>query len=210
MDTKIVQEKLQDAYKSMLEHVEELVDKDKKPLKQAFEEAEEKLSEWRELSREEISHISDELKSNLSEVGEVSHYLNKSLKETLSFDASYLASSIWSSLSKVADQTAVELSELGDSLRSHTVTDASNYSEQQKNWAKDATQWQADYKNALAQLDEIRADIRKKVRHTHAYSKAITNDKADQSRHDLLSQESQENTQTINAIYKQYFGGTSS
>ena len=206
METKTVQEKLQDAYKSMLEHIEELVDKDKKPLKQAFEEAEEKLSEWRELSREEISHISDELKSNLSEVGEVSHYLNKSLKETLSFDARYLASSIWSSLSKVADQTAVELSELGDSLRSHTVTDAANYSEQQKHWAEDATQWQADYKNALAQLNEIRADIRKKVRQTHAYSKAVTDDKADQSRHDLLAQQSQENTQTINAIYKQYFG----
>ena len=38
MDTKTVQEKLQNAYNSMLEHVEELVDKDKKPLKEAFEE----------------------------------------------------------------------------------------------------------------------------------------------------------------------------
>ena len=57
MDTKNVQEKLQKAYHSMLEHIEELVDKDKKPLKEAFQEAEEKLSEWRELSREKVNHI---------------------------------------------------------------------------------------------------------------------------------------------------------
>ncbi len=206
MDTKTVQEKLQEAYKSMLEHIEELVDKDKKPLKQAFEEAEEKLSEWRELSREEVSHISDELKSNLSEIGEASHQLNESLKETLSFDASYLAGSIWNKLSKVADQTVVELSELGDSLRSHTVTDASSYSDQQQVWIKDAALWRSHYENSLKQLDEIRADIRKKIRQTDAYSKAVINGKADQSRHDLLAQENQETHQTIHALSEQYFG----
>ena len=51
MDTKEIQEKLQSAYKSMLEHIEELVDKDKKPIKEAFKEAEEKLNDWQELSR---------------------------------------------------------------------------------------------------------------------------------------------------------------
>ena len=190
----------------MLEHVEELVDKDKKPLKEAFEEAEEKLSEWRELSREEVSHISEELKSNLSDVGEASHQLNESLKETLSFDASYLAGSVWNRLSKVADQTIVELSELGESLRQHTVTDASTYSDQQQIWLKDAAQWHDNYGDSLKKLDSIRADIRKKVRQTNAYSKAVTNDKADQSRHDLLSQENQEVTQRINEIFNQYFG----
>lgn len=206
MDTKTVQDKLQNAYKSMLEHVEELVDKDKKPLKEAFEEAEEKLSEWRELSREEVSHISEELKSNLSDVGEASHQLNESLKETLSFDASYLAGSVWNSLSKVADQTIVELSELGESLRKHTVTDASTYSDQQQVWLKDAELWHDNYGDSLKQLDSIRADIKKKIRQTNAYSKAVTNDKADQSRHDLLSQENQEVTQSVNDIFNQYFG----
>jgi len=209
MEPKIVQEKLQKAYKSMLEHVEELVDKDKKPLKEAFEEAEEKLSEWRELSREEISHISEELKSNLSDVGEASHKLNESLKETLSFDANYLASSVWNKLSKVADQTIVELSELGESLRKHTVTDASNYSDQQQVWLKDAELWNDNYAESLKKLDSIRADIRKKIRQTNAYTKAVTNNKADQSRHDLLFQENQEITQSINDIFHQYFGGRS-
>ncbi|HIO97291.1 MAG TPA: hypothetical protein EYG71_05125, partial [Leucothrix sp.] len=153
MDTKNVQEKLQKAYHSMLEHIEELVDKDKKPLKEAFQEAEEKLSEWRELSREEVDHISGELKSNLSDVGEASNQLNQSLKETLSFDASYLAGSIWNRLSKVADQTMVELSELGDELREHMSTDASTKSEQQQVWFNDAMQWQGDYEKALKQLD---------------------------------------------------------
>lgn len=209
MDTNTVQEKLQNAYKSMLEHIEELVDKDKKSLKEAFEEAEKKLSEWRELSREEVSHISEELKSNLSDVGEASHKLNESLKETLSFDASYLASSVWSKLSNVADQTIVELSELGESLRKHTVTDASTYSEQQQIWIKDSAQWHDDYGGSLKQLDSIRADIRKKIRQTNAYSKAVTNGKADQSRHDLLAQENQETSQVIDNIFKQYFGDRS-
>ena len=209
MDTKIVQEKLQNAYKSMLEHIEELVEKDKKPLKEAFEEAEEKLSEWRELSREEISHISEELKSNLSDVGEASHKLNESLKETLSFDANYLASSVWNKLSKVADQTIVELSELGESLRKHTVTDASNYSDQQQIWLKDAELWNDNYEESLKKLDSIRADIRKKIRQTNAYTKAVTNNKADQSRHDLLFQENHEITQSINDIFHQYFGDKS-
>ena len=206
MESKTVQEKLQNAYKSMLEHIEELVDKDKKPLKVAFEEAEEKLSEWRELSREEISHISEELKSNLSDVGEASHKLNESFKETLSFDASYLAGSVWNKLSNVADQTIVELSELGESLRKHTVADASTYSDQQQAWLKDAEFWHDNYGDSLKQLDSIRADIRKKIRQTNAYSKAVTNDKADQSRHDLLSQENQEITQSVNDIFDQYFG----
>lgn len=36
MDTKEIQEKLQSAYKSMLEHIEELVDKDKNPSERLF------------------------------------------------------------------------------------------------------------------------------------------------------------------------------
>jgi len=209
MDTKEVQEKLQKAYHSMLEHIEELVEKDKKPLKEAFEEAEEKLSEWRELSREEVSHISDELKSNLSDMGEASHRLNESLKETMSFDASYSASSIWNRLSKVADRTAIELSELGESLRSHTVTDASSYSGQQQAWIKDATQWQGNYEKALKQLDSMRADLRKQIRQTNAYSKSVSNNKADQSRHDLLDQKNQEITRLIEGSFNQYFGDNS-
>jgi len=203
MDTKNVQEKLQKAYHSMLEHIEELVDKDKKPLKEAFQEAEEKLSEWRELSREEVDHISGELKSNLSDVGEASNQLNQSLKETLSFDASYLAGSIWNRLSKVADQTMVELSELGDELREHMSTDASTKSEQQQVWFNDAMQWQGDYEKALKQLDAARAQVRKSIRETSKYSTAIINDKTDKAEHDLLTQKNQEICHAIDNLHYQ-------
>jgi len=198
MDTKDVQEKLQKAYNSMLDNIEELVDKDKKPLKQAFLEAEEKLSEWRELSREEIDHISEELKSNLSEMGDVSNRLNQSIKQTLSFDASYLAESIWNRLSKLADHTVVELSEFSEDLRQHMATDASTYSDQQQIWFNDAMQWQGDYESALKKLDEARAEVRKQIRETAKYSKAIISDKTDQEQHDLLAQKNQEITQAIN------------
>ena len=83
MDTKEVQEKLQEAYQSMLQHIEELVDKDKKSLKEAFSEAEEKLGEWHDLSREEIEKVSDEIKSNMKEFGNASYFLNESLKRNL-------------------------------------------------------------------------------------------------------------------------------
>lgn len=201
MDTKEVQKKLQDAYHSMLEHVEELVDKDKLSLKDAFSKAEEKLSEWKELSREEVEHISQELKENLSEIGEASHRLNDSLKETLSFDTAYIANNVWNKLSKVADKTVVELTELGNSLRANTRTDGANYSEQQEAWFNDAMQWQGDYETALKQLDKIRADLRKKMRKVNAYSKAIVSGKTNQEEHDLLAQENMDTTHAINDLY---------
>ncbi len=201
MDTKEVQKKLQDAYHSMLEHVEELVDKDKLSLKDAFSKAEEKLSEWKELSREEVEHISQELKENLSEIGEASHRLNDSLKETLSFDTAYIANNVWNKLSKVADKTVVELTEFGNSLRANTRTDGANYSEQQEAWFNDAMQWQGDYETALKQLDKIRADLRKKMRKVNAYSKAIVSGKTNQEEHDLLAQESMDTTHAINDLY---------
>ncbi len=207
MDSKDVQEKLQKAYHSMLENVEEFVDKDKKPLKQAFTEAEEKLSEWRELTREEVDHISEELKSNLSEIGEVSHRLNQSIKQTLSFDASYLADSIWNRLSKLADHTAVELAEFSDDLRQHMATDASTYSEQQQNWLNDAMQWQSEYEIALKKLDKVRAEVRQKIRETTKYSQAIIKDKTDQAQHDRLSQKNQEIILAINELNKQLIEG---
>jgi hypothetical protein len=209
MDTKEVQNKLQKAYESMLEHVEELVEKDKKPIKEAFQEAEEKLSEWRELSREEVEHISDELRSNLSDLGETTYRVNQSLKQTLSFDASYLASSIWNSLSKIADKTVVELSELDETLQRNMATDAANYSEQQEIWLNDAMQWQSDYEAAIKRLDELKAGVRKQIRKINKYSKAISKIEAseeNQENHDLLAQINQEITSSIDELYQKLMG----
>jgi len=209
MDTKTVQDKLQKAYKSMLEHVEELVEKDKKPLKEAFTEAEEKLSEWRELSREEVDHISSELKSNLSEWGETTHRLNESLKETLSFDAAYIAENVWSKLSKVADKTIVELSEFGENLQRNMATDASQLSDQQQMWLDDAKQWQQSYRESLKQLDSLRAGIRKQVRTTNSYMQTVSTASLDQEKHDLLSQMNQEITSSIDELYQKLHGDDS-
>ena len=206
MDTKEVQEKLQNAYKSMLEHIEELVEKDKKPLKQAFEEAEEKLSEWRELSREEVDKISDELKTNLSDWGDASHRLNESLKETFDFDKTYLATNIWNSLSKVADKTIVEFNEFTEDLQKHMATNASSYSDQQQIWFNDAMQWQGDYEKAIKQLDELRAGVRKQITKTNRYSKNVSKDQSDQEDHDLLAQMNQEITTSVDELYQKLIG----
>lgn len=201
MESKALQEKLQNAYHSMLEHVEELVDKDKKPLKEAFVEAEEKLSEWQELSREEVENISAELKSNLNDLGDASYELRESLRKTLEFDTAYLASNLWGKLANVADKTFVELSEFNKSLQKHTATTESTQSAQQKDWLNDAKGWQSNYENALNQLDEARKAIRTQMNNIDKYSKAVLKDEPDQSRHDLLAQMNQETTQIVESFY---------
>ena len=206
MESKEIQEKLQSAYKSMLEHIEELVDKDKKPIKEAFIEAEEKLNEWQELSREEVEHISDEIKSNISDWGEASNQLNDSLKETFDFDKAYLADSIWNSLSKVADKTRVDFIEFTEDLHRHMAMGATSHSDQQKIWFDDGLQWKGDYEVALKQLDEVRASVRKKITKTSRYCKNVSEETTNQGEHDLLAQTNQEITEAVNELHKRLIG----
>ncbi|GAA0396307.1 hypothetical protein GCM10009133_01740 [Cocleimonas flava] len=209
MDSIELQDKLQKAYKSMLKHVEELVNEEKKPLKEAFQEAEEKISEWSELSREEVDKVSDELKNNLSEWGDASNRLNQSLKETFAFDKAYLVENIWNSLSKVADKTIVDFNEFTEDLQKHMATDASKFSEQQQIWFNDAMQWQGDYEKALKQLDELRAGVRKQITRTNRYSKNVSKDLGDQDEHDLLAQMNQEITASVDELYQKLIGDKS-
>ncbi len=209
MDNKEVKDKLQHAYKSMLEHIGELVEKEKKPLAEAFEEAEEKISEWSELSREEVNKVSDELKSNLSDWGEASNRLNESLKETFAFDKAYLVTNIWESLSKVADKTVVDFNEFTEDLQKHMAVNATSYSEQQKNWLNDSMQWKSSYDNALRQLDELRAGVRKQIMKTNRYSKNVSKDLGNQEEHDLLAQMNQEITSSVDEIYQKLIGDKS-
>ena len=207
METKAVQEKLQKAYRSMLEHIEELIDKDKKPLKEAFSEAEEKLSEWKELSREEIDNISTELKSNLRELGEASYSLKQSLNESLKVEAAYISSNLWDTLSsiveKAADKTSIELSEFSESLQKNMSTDETTYSDQQKHWLNDTQNWLNDYDVALKNLTEIRVKVRAQLRQAKNHSKTILNNQMKQTEHDLLAQINQQTVQTIAALRKQ-------
>jgi len=155
-----------------------------------------------------------ELKSNLSDMGEVTHRLNKSIKQTLSFDASYLADSIWDRLSKLADHTVLELSEFTEDLRQHMAIDATTYSQQQQNWFSDVMQWQGDYETALKKLEKVRAEVRKQMRDTTIFSKAILkdkpdNDQANQEKHDYLSQRNQDIVRAVNELNDKVMGGTS-
>lgn len=206
MDTKEVQEKLQKAYQSMLHHIEELVDKDKKSLKEAFLDAEEKLGEWHDLSRDEVEKVSDELKSNMKEFGNASYFLNESLKETLAFDKNYLATSIWNSLSKVADKTRVEFNEFTEDLFHHMAMDTSHHSEQQKIWFDDGLEWRGNYEKSLKQLDELRASVRQKLTKTTQYCKNVSEETSNQGEHDLLAQMNKEVTEAIDEVYHRLIG----
>ncbi len=209
MDTQDIQYKLQNAYKKMLDNIEELIDKDKLSIKEAFHEAEEKLSELKELSREEIDEISDELKTHIGELGESANRVNESLKQTLSSDTAYITDKIWSSLSKVGDQTKLELAELKETLQRNMATDASSFSDQQKVWFDEARQWQENYEKALLQLDELRNGVRKQLHKTYNYSSSISAKQIDQEEHDLNAQINQEISSSINELYEKLIGEAS-
>jgi gas vesicle protein len=65
MKAQELNEKMKNAYQNMVEVIETLVDTEGKTLKEAVEIAEEKLSDWQELSREESQKISAEVQSDL-------------------------------------------------------------------------------------------------------------------------------------------------
>ena len=70
-------------YYSMLEAVENLVAKEGKNLKEAVLIAEEKLSEWGELGREEVNTISDEVKRDLGSLGETIEEAMDNIREVI-------------------------------------------------------------------------------------------------------------------------------
>lgn len=109
-------DKLVEAYQHVIQSLKDnwqsLGDKTKPSLHKALEQAREKLSEWNELSREEIEHISDYVKRDLHEAGEYLHNTGKEFKDWLKDDLAYAETKLASMLAELADSTRTELDQL--------------------------------------------------------------------------------------------------
>jgi len=100
--------KMKSAYQHMVETIETLIDMEGKTLQEAVEIAEEKLSNWQELTKEEAQKISSEVKSDLQSIGETLNGAKDAYKEQFKIDAAYLTESLWEKLSKAADVGIIE------------------------------------------------------------------------------------------------------
>jgi hypothetical protein len=116
MDTNEMKSKLQHAYETMLSHVEEYLKSEKNTLSDALQQAQTRLHELEDLSRDEIDSISSEFVQNLKDVGEEAHEIREGLGNALKMDAMYISSGIMDRLKIVADQTPLELMQLNEEL----------------------------------------------------------------------------------------------
>ncbi|MEA3304125.1 MAG: hypothetical protein U9Q75_12715 [Pseudomonadota bacterium] len=108
--------KLQHAYESMLSHVEEFLKSEKTTLSDALQQAQTRLHDLGDLSRDEIDDISSEFVKNLKDVGEEAHEAREFMGDALKMDAMYISAGILDRLKMVADQTSVELIQLNEEL----------------------------------------------------------------------------------------------
>lgn len=116
MDTNEMKSKLQHAYENMLSHVEEFLKSEKATLGDAVQQAQTRLHELGDLSRDEIDDISSEFVRNLKDVGDEAHEVREFMGNALKMDAMYISSGILDRLKMVADQTSVELIQLNEEL----------------------------------------------------------------------------------------------
>ncbi|MDH5485746.1 MAG: zinc ribbon-containing protein [Gammaproteobacteria bacterium] len=115
------QEKLIQAYNTMLGRVKEaLKDTEAKALptiKQAMDKAAETASELGELSREEAEKIGDYLRRDLHEGAEFLTESGRQLKDWLAFDLEYAEVKLAEMFVSVADKTRIELEKLAQRAR---------------------------------------------------------------------------------------------
>lgn len=144
-----VNDKLEKGYDSMLHAIEDLVGKEGKNIKDAIRLAEEKISEWSELGREEVSEISKEVEKDLGSMGEAIESAKKGFREKWQIDKEYLSDTAWEKLSSIADKTTLGLMNFREELEERMAEANEDLHEREH---KDHQSWKSD--NALW-LDEI-------------------------------------------------------
>ena len=184
MKTQKIHEKLQNAYHEMVENISSLTQNEGKTLKEAIKIAEEKLSTWQELTKEEVEKISDEVKSDLKSIGETLQGAKDAYKEQFKLDAAYLTDSLWDKLSKVADVGKEEFIAFSNDLKDRVqkVKTSEHTSEHQdhlrwysdhKFWLDEIELWKKDHQLALDKLQAIEAEIKKHSGELDEHAQAI-------------------------------------
>lgn len=203
---------IEKGYHSILRTVEDLVEKEGKNIKEAFADAEEKLSEWSELGREETSKISKEVFHDLSSLGETIEEAKDSFKQKWQLDSKYLSDSTWKTLSSVADKTTLALMEFRNGLQEH-VDEATKDLHQREHqghsdheiWQGEIKSWTSEYEQAVMNLAALQETIQHRIKELKEHENAIsTHGSIDQVHEKDISHSEQDSDSPVLDVIKHY------
>ncbi|MEH6456536.1 MAG: hypothetical protein V7749_09455 [Cocleimonas sp.] len=171
MDTQDITDKLKRAYMSMVVTLDDLIEKEDKSLREALGIARQKLSEWNELSHEEVEKISEEIQKDLISFNEGLKGARHSFRETLALDARYLEDSTLDTLSQIANKTTLEIIQFNQNLKESAEEATEERHEQEHHqhhqwdsehemWLLDIAMWQKEHQQAEVKLLAIQDAIR--------------------------------------------------
>ena len=121
MSSESITERMQNAFHSFLEHVEEFYDKERHDIGEAVEHARERLHEVEDLTVEEIDEVSRHFVEHLTDIGEQASDLREGVRDAVQLDTMYITSGILERLIKVADKTTVGLMELNEQMAERII-----------------------------------------------------------------------------------------
>ncbi len=184
MKTKDSESKIDQGYYSMLKAVEDLVAKEGKNLKEAVLIAEDKLSEWGELGREEVNSISDEVKRDVGSLGETIEEAKASFREKWEIDSKYLSDSTWKILSSVADKTTLAMMEFRSDIQERAQEAKKDLHEREHRdhrewhsdhemWLDEIDIWQKEYQQAELSFESIRNSLKVRSEQLTKHAEAI-------------------------------------
>ena len=184
MDTQDITDKLKRAYHSMVVTLDDLIEKEDKSLKEALDIAKNKLSEWNELSHDEVEKISDEIKKDLNSFNKGIKGARHSFRESLALDARFLEEATLDKLNKIANKTTFEILEFGKNLKKAAENATEEHHEQEHHqhqqwdsdhemWLLDVTMWQKEHQQAEEKLLAIQEAIRKEAISLQEHSQTI-------------------------------------
>lgn len=197
MKTEEIKEKLQRAYQAMVDTIEPLVEKEGKTLREAVETAEEKISEWEELSKEEVQEISAELKKDLRAMGETLEGAKEAYKEQLKMDAAYLTDSILEKFNKIADTPTAQFllfkEQIEEEAREATFDEHlkehqehQNWHSEHQLWLDEIALWKQDHESALQKLHEIESALKKHSEELQEHEQVIKAHEAQDREHEEI------------------------
>lgn len=111
-----VKERLQHAYQSFLENVEEFYDKEKEDIGEAVAHARERLHEIEDFTAEEVEEVTHHFIENMADIGEQMTELREGVRDAIKLDTMYITTGILERLIKVADKTTVDLRQLNEEM----------------------------------------------------------------------------------------------
>lgn len=163
---------LQDSYKAMIDSVEEFMVKEGKTLQQAFNAAEKKLHDAKEISKEKIQQTSRELKEHFQVLGEAIEGASEAYKEQLQFDLSYINSSLWHKLQSIAQSNTAELIEFTKTLRDRANAatteehlglhrEHTEWASEHALWLDEVALWRKEHEQALSKVIEIEKALKR-------------------------------------------------